>query len=233
MKRLRSGNVAPLAARDVEVGLVQQRRGAEGHARAPLRELAARHAVQLGVQTRKQRVRSALAVPRSRDSTRLESVGVMNVPRLDARFPHVVPGRPRGPVATATPARPRCRPATCGNSRCRRAARTGRRPSRWRERPRRSARRASAAPDSGAPDSASVSAVRSVARAVGRDVAERRDAEMLRHRLELRMLLHQRVQMPRQPHVVADHLHDSRRDPTCRSASHTFSARKPREFCGP
>ena len=41
---------------------------------------------------------------------------------------------------------------------------------------------------------------------VARDVAERRDAEMLRHRLEVRMLLDERVQVPRQAHVVADHL---------------------------
>ncbi len=56
MNRLRSGKAAPLALRDVEVGLVQEGGRAEGRAGAPLGQLAPGHPVQLVVERGEQLV---------------------------------------------------------------------------------------------------------------------------------------------------------------------------------
>ena len=67
---------------------------------------------------------------------------------------------------------------------------------------------------------------------VVRNVPERRDAEMLGDRFEILVPLDEPMEMPREADIVANHL-EVPVFPTRRSASQTFNARNPREFCGP
>ena len=75
----------------------------------------------------------------------------------------------------------------CGNSRCRRAARSGRRRPRSRQTPRRRAAGGRAARDSARRDGVRRPALPTCGRKVERHVAERRDAQRLRDELELRV----------------------------------------------